>query len=190
LDRAKGTKEYETALAIPHRARIGRTVDKPRKGVLLFGRKKDTCVFKMSANLLDTDTLNTEEAFALLEADIFEQPKSVSANFDAVYQNMKQTLFKSCVTEKTDKQKKDVLDKIDAIAQAGVLDAEYINALRYAVEIGALSGLSMQFIRQLAPKDFSELPRQIDQDFLDRVQKMAREIDEGSESIILSEELQ
>ena len=190
LDRAKGTKEYETALAIPHRARIGRTVDKPRKGVLLFGRKKDTCVFKMSANLLDTDTLNPEEAFALLEADIFEQPKLVSANFDAMYQNIKQTLFKPCVTEKTDKQKKDVLDKIDAIAQAGLLDVEYLNALRYAVEIGALSGLSMQFIRQLAPKDFSELPRQIDQDFLDRVQKMAREIDEGSESIILSEELQ
>jgi len=190
LDRAKGTKEYETALTIPHRARIGRTVDKPRKGVLLFGRKKDTCVFKMSANLLDTDTLNPEEAFTLLEADIFEQPKPVSVNFDAVYQNMKKTLFKSCVTEKTDKQKKDVLDKIDAIAQAGILDAEYLNALRYAVEIGALSGLSMQFIRQLTPKNFSELPRQIDQDFLDRVQKMAREIDEGKESVILSEELQ
>jgi len=190
LDRAKGTKEYEIALAIPHRARIGRKIKKNRKGILLFGRKKDTCVFKISSNLLDADTLSPEEAFALLEADIFEQPKPVSTNFDAVYQNMKQSLFKSCITEKTDKQKKDILDKIDAIAQADILDTEYLNALRYAVEIGALSGFSMQFIRQLAPKDFSELPRKVDQDFLDRVQKMAREIDEGRESIILSEELQ
>jgi uncharacterized protein YoaH (UPF0181 family) len=47
----------------------------------------------------------------------------------------------------------------------------------------------MQFIRQLAPKDFASLQHEIDQGFLDRIQKMARDIDEGSECLILSEEL-
>jgi predicted metallo-beta-lactamase superfamily hydrolase len=47
----------------------------------------------------------------------------------------------------------------------------------------------MQFIRQLAPKDFSLLPQEIDQDFLERIQKMAHDIDEGAECIILSEDL-
>jgi superfamily II DNA/RNA helicase len=189
LDNAKGTKEYETALAIPHRSRIARTIEKNRKGVLLFGRKKDTCVFKISTDLLDSDTLDEKEAFELLEADILEQPKSVSSDFDAIYQNIKQTLFKIFITEKTDKQKRDILDRIDAISQTGTLNVEYINSLRYAAEIGALSGLSMQFIRQLTPKDFTLLPQEISQDFLDRIHKMASEIDEGAECIILSEEL-
>jgi len=189
LDNAKGTKEYETALSIPHRSRIARTIEKKRKGVLLFGRKKDTCVFKISTDLLDSDTLDEKEAFELLEADILEQPKSVSSSFDSVYQNIKQTLFKVFITEKTDKQKRDILDRIDAISHTGTINAEYINSLRYAAEIGALSGLSMQFIHQLTPKDFSSLPQEISQDFLDRIQKMADEIDEGAECIILSEEL-
>jgi uncharacterized protein YoaH (UPF0181 family) len=47
----------------------------------------------------------------------------------------------------------------------------------------------MQFIRQLAPKDFAQLPHEIKQDFLDRIQKMAHGIDEGAECVILSEEL-
>jgi hypothetical protein len=47
LNRAKGTPEHNTAQNIPHRSRIGRIIEKKRKGVLLFGRKKDVCVFKM-----------------------------------------------------------------------------------------------------------------------------------------------
>jgi superfamily II DNA or RNA helicase len=189
LNNAKGTKEYEMALAIPHRSRIARTIEKSRKGVLLFGRKKDACVFKISKSLLDSDILDPEDAFKLLEANILEQPKPVSQDFDAVYQNMKQTLFKTSIAEKTDKQKRDVLDKIKIISDAGIFNSEYIDSLRKAAEVGALSGLTMQFIRQLAPKDFASLSQEIDQDFLDRIQKMASDIDEGSECIILSEEL-
>ncbi|MFP3040312.1 phospholipase D-like domain-containing protein [Treponema primitia] len=195
LEEAKGTKEHETALTIPHRSRVGRnvvsrTADKSRKGVLMFGRKKDTCVFKMSRDLLDSEILAEEDAFKLLEADIIEQAKPVSASFDAIYQIIKQGLFKTTVTEKTDKQKREVLDKINAIAQSSTLNSDYMKDLQYVTEIGALSGLSMQFIRQLKPAEFNALPQEIDQDFLDRVIKMARDIDEGKESIILSEELQ
>nr|AGS53306.1 superfamily II DNA/RNA helicase [uncultured bacterium contig00013] len=189
LDNARGTKEYETALAIPHRSRVGRVIEKDRKGVLLFGRKKDTCVFKISKDLLGSATLDAKEAFDLLEADIIEQPKPVSKEFETIYQAMKQTLFKTSVAEKTDKQKRDALDKIDIIEKSGALNTEYLDSLKFAVEIGALSGLSMQYIRQLAPKDYALLPQEIDQDFLDRIHKMAHDIDDGTECIILSEEL-
>ena len=187
---AKSTKEFETALIIPHRSRIGRTANKKRKGMLVFGRKKDTCVFKISEGLIDHDILNAEEAFELLEATILEEPKKVSESFDAIYQNVKRSLFMSAPIDKTDKNKKDVLDKIDAISQTGKFKNEYIDDLRFAVEVGALSGLSMQFIRQLAPKDFSLIEQEIEQDFLDRIRKMAHDIEEGKESIILSEEFQ
>jgi superfamily II DNA/RNA helicase len=189
LDKAKNTREYETALNIPHRSRISRTVDKSRKGVLMFGRKKDTCVFKISGDLLDSEVLAEEDAFRLFEADIIEQAKPVSKSFDAVYQNIKQGLFKNTVTERTDRQKREVLDKINVISKSGKLSSDYMRDLQYAVEIGALSGLSMQHIRQLKPGEYTALPQEIEQDFLDRVSRMARDVDEGKASIILSEEL-
>ena len=124
-----------------------------------------------------------------MEAGILEQSHKVSVGFDALYQNVKQTLFKNTTVDKIEKPRRDTLDKIVAIAQTNILSEEYIDNLKNAAEIGALSGLSMQYIRQLKPKDFSTLPQRIEPDFLDRVIKMAREVDEGTESIILSEEL-
>ena len=46
LESVKGTDEYNEALQIPHRARTGRIVDKPLKGVILFGKKGEDFVFK------------------------------------------------------------------------------------------------------------------------------------------------
>lgn len=39
LESVKGTDEYNEALQIPHRARTGRIVDKPLKGVILLVKK-------------------------------------------------------------------------------------------------------------------------------------------------------
>ncbi|GMO52240.1 MAG: helicase-related protein [Termitinemataceae bacterium] len=190
LDRAKGTIEYETAKNMHHRSRVGRTANKERKGVLVFGRKKDTCVFKMSKDLLDSEILAEEDAFRLLEADIIEQAKPMSESFDAVYQNIKQGLFKTAVTAKTDKTKRETLDKINAIAQSGALNADYMETLRSAAEMDALCGHSTKFIRRLKKAEYNTLPQEIEADFLERVNKMARDIDEGKECIILTEELQ
>jgi hypothetical protein len=190
LEGAKGSKEYEDALSIPHRARIGRTADKPRKGVLLFGRKKETCVFKIARDSSsDRETLGDKEAIELFEAALSEKPGPVSEGFDAVYQHIKKTLFKAA-GEKMEKKKRDVLDKIRDISQTGKLSTEYTSALRNAAKIDALSDHMMHFINKLAPKDYAALPDKIGKDFLDRVQEMARDIDGGKESIILSEDLQ
>jgi superfamily II DNA/RNA helicase len=191
LEGAKNTPEYKTACTIPRRARIGRTADKPRKGVLLFGRKKEMCVFKTAKDVLNSETLSDQEAIKLFEAAISEEPRGVSEGFDAVYQRVKQSLFTRDAGEKIEKKKRDVLEKIDAIAKSGKLSDDYdLNALRYAAEIDALSGYMMRFIRNLAPKDYAALPDTIGEDFLDRARNMARDIDGGKESIIISEELQ
>ena len=182
--------DFETALSIPHRSKIGRTVKKDRKGVLLFGRKKDTCVFKISKELLDNETIDAEAAFKLLEAEIIEQPRKVSDDFDVIYQNMKQSLFSLERTVKIDIKTKEVLDKIDDIIRSNILNIEYTNNLRYAVEIGALSGLNLKYIRRLTPSAYSDLPKEIEENFLDRIKKMANAVDEGTECIIFSEEFQ
>ncbi|GMO32479.1 MAG: hypothetical protein Ta2B_13360 [Termitinemataceae bacterium] len=96
------------------------------------------------------------------------------------------------ITEKIvlDKNKRETLDKINAITQSGALDTDYMETLRSAAEMDALCGHSMQFIRRLKPAEYNTLPQEIEADFLERVNKMARDIDDGTECIILTEELQ
>ena len=45
LNQLKGSDIHSLALQIPHRARTGREVEKPCKGVLLFGKKGNDFVF-------------------------------------------------------------------------------------------------------------------------------------------------
>ncbi|GMO37681.1 MAG: helicase-related protein [Termitinemataceae bacterium] len=163
--------------------------NKERRGVLMFGRKKDTCVFKISTDLLNSEILSEEAAFKLLEADIIEQAKPVSKNFDAIYQNLKNDIFKNTASNKIDTKTHEVLEKINAIAGDPELNSDYLDKLKYAAELGALSGLTMQFIRKLKPNEYHKLAGEIDIEFLDRVAKMANSIDEGKECIILTEEL-
>ena len=47
LNAAKGTDFYEEAMQLPHRARTGRSVEKARSGVLMFGKKGNDFVFKI-----------------------------------------------------------------------------------------------------------------------------------------------
>ena len=140
--------------------------------------------------MLESETQSDEEAIKLFEANIFEDAQPVSADFDAVYQHIKQSLFTQAAVEKIEKTKREVLDKISAIEQSASLSREYLKLLRSAAEIDALSGYALQFIRRLTPQEYAALPASISQDFLERVQKMTRDIDGGKESIILSEELQ
>ena len=107
-----------------------------------------------------------------------------------MYQHIKKSLFTQAAVEKIEKRKREVLDKISVIEQSALLNLEYLKLLRSAAEIDALSGYALHFIRRLAPKEYAALPAAISEDFLERVQKMTRDIDSGKESIILSEELQ
>ena len=68
LESVKGTDEYKEALQIPHRARTGRIVEKPQGGVILFGKKGEDFVFKISDGDHEPIMLSAEEALQLFEA--------------------------------------------------------------------------------------------------------------------------
>lgn len=66
LESVKGTDEYKEALQIPHRARTGRIVEKPLGGVILFGKKGEDFVFKISDGDREPIMLSAEEALQAL----------------------------------------------------------------------------------------------------------------------------
>jgi len=69
------------------------------------------------------------------------------------------------------------------------ISKDYLNDLKEVIELDGLSGHSIRFINNLKMKDCDSLPKQIEQDYINRMIKLSREIDLGSEVLILSEEL-
>lgn len=190
LNSLKGTDVYNNALELPHRARTARRVDKPKKGVLMFGRKGDDFVFKIGDASNPSAMISAEEAISLFEADINEKPVDLSKNFDAVYQLVKSSLFSSEVKDRNEKELINALAKIKVLMSKQALSKDYLEDLAQVVRADALSGYEIRFINQLMPKDAPKLPLKISAEYLARIIGYQNKVDDGEETLILSEELQ
>ena len=188
LDHLKGTDEYQAALAIPHRSRIARHIQKPDQGVLLFGKKGNDFIFKIGADN-GTEQLSAEEAIALFEAMDTEEPFAVSADFDRIYQRVKRTLFNRNTPVRHNQEVLKALSKIKVMIDRKAVDADYLQDLKAVAESDGLSGYELRYINKLLPKEYTQLPDVITSDYLIRVLETSARVMEGEETLILSEEI-
>ena len=190
LNSVKGTEVYDKAMELPHRARTARHTDRPRKGVLMFGRKGDDFVFKIGDTQIGPIMIPAEEAIALFEAEKCEEPVELSPHFDAVYQKVKASLFRSDVTERNEKDLINALAKVKVLIKNQQLPKDYLADLAQVIKADALSGYEIRYINQLALKDAAKLPLKISAEYLVRLINSQNKVDDSEETLILSEELQ
>jgi superfamily II DNA or RNA helicase len=189
LNELKGTQTYNEALTIQHRAKTGRRIDKPQKGVLMFGKKGNDFVFKMGDSMSEPISLTAEEALMLFEAKETELPYETSKGFDKIYQNVKAHLFRNVQNDKNEKERLNAMAKIKVIRQVGVISGDYLHDLMSVIESDALSGFELRYINQLTSKEYSKLPKEIEQEYLNRIITTVGRVDEGDEALILAEEI-
>lgn len=190
LNAAKGTAVYEEAMTIPHRARTGRTIDKPYKGVLMFGKKGNDFVFKLGNKEGQVIQLTAEEAIGLFEAEQDEKSATLSNEFDIAYQCTKAKLFSSDTQDKNEKIRLEAMQKIKVMLNNKALSADYLKDLIKVIQNDGLSGYELRFINKLKPTEYSKLPEKIDEYYINRIIETCNHVDDGEESIILAEELQ
>lgn len=190
LNSLKSTEIYEKAMELPHRARTARNIEKPQKGVLMFGRKGDDFVFKIGDAETAPVMIPAEEAVALFEAEKNEEPVNLSGDFDSIYQRVKASLFRSDSTGRNEKELLNALVKVKLFINKQLLPKDYLDDLRQVVQADALSGYEIRYINQLAVKDAAKLPRKISAEYLARVIIAQNRVDDSEETLILSEELQ
>ena len=188
LESVKGTDEYNEALQIPHRARTGRIVDKPLKGVILFGKKGEDFVFKISNGDCEPTMLSAEEALKLFEALPDEKPFATTEDFDRLYQQVKLLLFRSDTKSRNDKNILRAIQKLNAIKIK--LPEDYYSDLLAALDAEALSGYEVRFINQMKPSEIQKLFKEIPADYLMRLLEAQAKVGEGNETLIITEELQ
>ena len=189
LNAAKGTEIYDEAMQLPHRARTGRSVEKPRSGVLMFGKKGNDFVFKIGTAEGLVVQLTAEEAIGLFEAEQTEQPAGLSDAFEPAYQLTKAHLFSSDVKDKNEKIRLEAMQKVKVMLNRKALPTDYLKDLMKVIQNDGLSGYELRFINQLKPADYNKLPDQIDEYYINRIIETCNHVDDGEESIILAEEL-
>ena len=189
LNAAKGTEIYDEAMQLPHRARTGRSVEKPRSGVLMFGKKGNDFVFKIGTAEGLVVQLTAEEAIGLFEAEQAEQPADLSDAFEPAYQITKAHLFSSDVKDKNEKIRLEAMQKVKVMLNRKALPTDYLKDLMKVIQNDGLSGYELRFINQLKPADYLKLPDQIDEYYINRIIETCNHVDDGEESIILAEEL-
>ncbi len=191
LNSLKGSNDLLYAAEIPHKARIARKNSHHFQGVLIFGKKGNDYVFKFGDSTQKAPVaLSAEEALSLFEAMPNEEPFEVSKMFDCVYQQVKSSLFKNQTEDKNEKQRLEAIKKVKVIQATRSLSQDYVFDLMNVIKSDGLSGYELRFITQLTPKDYCTLPHNIEHDYLIRQLATIGRIDEGTETLILSEELQ
>ena len=184
----------EEAFNIPKRSRVKRSVKKSKSGVVLFGRKASELSFRLGINKDDSFALGAEDAFNLFEAEINEKPKEVSVEFEIIYENAKSHLFKNKSEVVRDKGIREAIAKLEVILNLIPEEKDYLQDLKYVIEkLDALPLGMARTIRAVSEKkleeDVKKVKIEIPHEYLTEIIRKAKQIEEGEESLILSEEL-
>ncbi len=188
LDQLKGSELYKEALLIPHRARIARHTEKLRYGVMMFGKKGNDFVFKISSGN-EITMLSAEEALSLFEAKQNEPPFVVNESFDASYQFLKSKLFSGVDKQRRDPRLLEALAKIKLIRDSNILDKAYVDDLLTVAQADGLSGYEVRHLTNIKKNEIVELPKLISHAYLLRKLETMASVESGEESLILTEQI-
>jgi len=184
----------EKANAIEHRCKIRRTAKKDRSGVLVFGKKGDDYTFRLGLNKDESEAITAEEALKLFKAELSEDRKQVSVSFDVIYQNTKANMFIPRTKISTTGKRARTLNKIKLLIDLVPKHKDYLRDIyKVGKDLDALPDAVYSIIRRIDEKslldDIEYLIKEVPHSYLSKIIQTANKIDEGTESLILAEEL-
>ncbi|MDD5013768.1 MAG: helicase-related protein, partial [Atribacterota bacterium] len=192
--RVSEPKLIEEALNIPKRSRIKRTAKKERSGVVVFGKKGDEYVFKFGSSPKEGISLGAAEAFKLFEAEISENAEKNTKTFETIYTQLKDNLFARRKEIALNRGKIEAIDKVEALKRKLPEKKDYLEDLCYVLkELDALPERYAKAIRAIdlknLDKESKEFEKEVPHNYLLNIIDREKKIDEGRETLILSEEL-
>lgn len=180
----------KSALEIPVRSRIRRSEKKEMEGVIVFGKKGNDFVFRIGTSKNEEMPLSPQIALNLFEAVVTESPQKVSAAFEGIYEFVKANLFRNKTQFQNEKLKGEVLDKITFVINKNLCDQiDYLKDLFSVIQLDALPRHYLRLINQIKVDNMNRLTNEITHRYLTTILIKASSVDDGEESLIISEEL-
>ena len=184
----------QQAMDLPKRCRIQRSKKKDLSGVVVFARKGGEYAFRHAQQPDEFESLSVPDALDIFQAQISEKPKPVSDRFQPVYESLKENLFTKRTEVAMNKAKQDTIQKVIALAKEVPEHKDYFADLLYVLQkLDALPERYAKMIRAIdsrkLPNDFLAFKNEVPHHYLVGIIEREHKIEEGQESLILSEEL-
>jgi len=187
----------EEACNLPKRVRIRRKKELKDRGVVVFGKKGNEYTFKLCDDDNVVKIFSPWDALDLFKADEEEESFPESDSFEKSYKHVKEQLFSKTFSLPGDKGFKESVDIIRTLLKKSESNKDYLHDLLFVMEkLYALSEKHLKIIRNsIKQKKIDnesivvEIMKNIPQDYLSKLINVANDIDEGEETLILTEEL-
>lgn len=184
----------QKAMELPKRCRIQRTQKKDLSGVVVFARKGGEYAFRHASKASEPESLTIPDALELFEAHLSEKPKQVSGGFEPVYKSLKDNLFTKRTEVAMNRAKQDTIQKVIALGREIPEHKDYLEDLLYVLQkLDALPERYAKMVRAIdsrkLPNEFTVFRKEVPHTYLVGIIEREHKIEEGQESLILSEEL-
>lgn len=184
----------DQALRVPKRSRIRRTEKKERSGAIVFGKKGEEYAFKFASKAGDCMSLGIADAMNLFEAKTSENAKKETSGFEDIYKGICAKLFSKRTEVALDRGKTETIDKIRVLKEKLPGHRDYLEDLLHILK--DLDALPDRFAKQLRAidlknidEDLKEFRDEVPHNYLTSIIDREKCVDEGKETLILSEEL-
>ena len=184
----------QKAMEVPKRCRIQRSEEKDISGVVVFARKGGEYAFRHASKAGEFESLSVPDALDLFEAQVSEKPKAVSDGFGPVFESLKENLFAKRSEVAMNKAKQDTIQKVIALKNELPDHKDYLEDLLHILQkLDALPDRYTKMLRAIdsrkLPNDFLAFKNEVPHSYLISITEREHRIEEGQESLILSEEL-
>lgn len=187
----------DEAKKIPHRTRIARDFNGGQKSIVAFGKKGHNYIFAKGESEINIDFVSPEEALNLFEAKKDEKSTDTTADFDSIYQKVKNQIFKDNThpTIQPRSRRHDASARLEILANKFPSARDWCNDVIQiikdfdALPNGLLKNLSSVDMKKKPKEIFSEYKKLIPDNYIANIFKMAEKAKSDDELIVLSEQL-
>jgi superfamily II DNA or RNA helicase len=193
--RDKHPEVIEEAMQIAHRAKQRRIIKGAENGVLVFGKKGDDFTFRFGLTPEESKPITAQQALEILKAEPEERALQVSGKFDEIYQETKSKLFVTKHKIPITGKKGNIIKKIEYFKNNAPSRYQNYFADLYTVakELNTLPDGALSLIRDIdektLEKDIEQLIAKVPHSYLSKIITKANRIEEGSETLILAQEI-
>jgi len=183
----------ETAMQIPRRSRIERK-SHPERCVIVFGKKGEQSIFTISEGEREPEVISAERAIPLFAAEGSEEGYPVQDRFAPVFNKAKEKLFAKHPLPRIKGRRQDAIKVLTAIKEALPAAESYcadlIKVIRDYDDVseGTLKDITQVDLRSVEVA-FAKLQTAVTVQFIMNVIDRAHRAEEGTELLLLAEEL-
>jgi superfamily II DNA/RNA helicase/HKD family nuclease len=178
---------------LPRRTRIKR-LDRPQKGVLVFGKKGENSVFTYGENIESVEVVSSEYALPIFLSKEDEQSVEVDSNFSDSFNYAKEKLFEKSKLPKIQGRRAESIKILELLGNELPQSKEYCDDIKNIIKTyDDINEGTLKDITKINLADFTKAYKKLQiivpKSYIDNIFQKVEKTDKASELLLFAEQL-